>query len=207
MHHGHCSGYATYSFVSDMSTMYTGNLAHRLPGNWSFDQVQTLTVGAGLGQVEIDKNITSGRDLGFGSLGPAISVGNDPLVPSSKWSNFEEDWFKACLYYADSTEQQAVMHTNRAKISANVRAKDQFITNLATKYKVRKALILTPVIWEGMVTNPVDVFADRLVRDYYSAMEAGSPHSRRVGPILQLAGARSSRKPRSELGTGRSTPA
>jgi len=62
-------GLAVNSFVSGMSTGFSGNLGYSLPKNWAFDQVQTLTLGSGTaGQIEIDKNIMSNRDPGISSL-------------------------------------------------------------------------------------------------------------------------------------------
>lgn len=54
--------YATFSFVSGMSTGYSGNLGFRLPTNWAFDQIKEYTVGSGDGAIGIDKDIYSGRD-------------------------------------------------------------------------------------------------------------------------------------------------
>ena len=62
-------GYAISSFVSDMSTGFSGNLGFTIPDNWAFDQFATITVGSGGGQIEIDKDGYSGRDSGFGETG------------------------------------------------------------------------------------------------------------------------------------------
>ncbi|WP_370155515.1 glycoside hydrolase domain-containing protein [Streptacidiphilus sp. EB129] len=67
--------YARWSFVSGMSTGFSGNMGFALPSNWSFNQVQTLTVGSGTGAIEIDKDIAKpGTD-------PAVSSVNDPGNP------------------------------------------------------------------------------------------------------------------------------
>lgn len=58
------AGYAVTSFVSGMSTGFSGNLGFPLPENWAFDQISTITLGSGDGQIEIDNNIKSGRDNG-----------------------------------------------------------------------------------------------------------------------------------------------
>ncbi|WP_081415226.1 glycoside hydrolase domain-containing protein [Ectobacillus panaciterrae] len=58
-------GYAKTSFVSGMSTGFSGNLGYPLPQNWAFDQISTVTKGSGAGLIEIDNNIKSGRDNGF----------------------------------------------------------------------------------------------------------------------------------------------
>lgn len=61
-------GYAVSSFVSDMSTGFSGNLGFSLPDNWAFDQFATVTLGSGDGSIEIDKNGFSGRDYGVSRL-------------------------------------------------------------------------------------------------------------------------------------------
>ncbi|HJV16374.1 MAG TPA: glycoside hydrolase domain-containing protein [Bacillales bacterium] len=57
-------GLASTSFVSGMSTGFSGNLGYPLPSNWAFDQISTITVGSGDGQIKIDNDIKSGRDNG-----------------------------------------------------------------------------------------------------------------------------------------------
>ena len=58
-------GYAVTSFVSDMSTGFSGNLGFKMPSNWAFDQFTTVWVGTGDGRIQIDKDGFSGRDLGI----------------------------------------------------------------------------------------------------------------------------------------------
>ncbi|KFM95072.1 DUF1906 domain-containing protein [Bacillus clarus] len=62
-------GYAKTSFVSGMSTGFSGNLGYPLPKNWAFDQISTIKVGSGSGVIEIDNNIKSGRDNGVSEIG------------------------------------------------------------------------------------------------------------------------------------------
>lgn len=63
------AGLTSRSFVSGMSTGYSGNLGFPLPGDWAFDQIKNLTLDAGTaGAVEIDNDIVSGRDLGVNSV-------------------------------------------------------------------------------------------------------------------------------------------
>lgn len=63
---------------------------------------------------------------------------------------------------------------NRPAISQRVAAHDAYITSLATQYSCYKALIMTPLIWEGMVINPLDEAADQAVGLYYQALENGA---------------------------------
>lgn len=69
---------ATYSFVSGMSTGFSGNMGFKLPANWSFNQIATLNnppLGTGVGLIEIDNNIRKpGSDPGVGSFTPESQV-------------------------------------------------------------------------------------------------------------------------------------
>jgi peptidoglycan hydrolase-like protein with peptidoglycan-binding domain len=67
---------ARWSYVAGMSTGYSGNLGYPLPENWSFNQVQTTTLGSGDGQIEIDRDAyRPGTDPGVSAVGnPATSV-------------------------------------------------------------------------------------------------------------------------------------
>lgn len=61
--------YARYSFVSGMSTGFSGNMGFPLPANWSFNQIATVTVGSGDGQIEIDRNVhRPSQDPGVGAV-------------------------------------------------------------------------------------------------------------------------------------------
>lgn len=57
---------AVSSFVSDMSTGYSGNMGFPLPENWAFDQIHEYTATASDGtKFAVDKDVSSGRDRGF----------------------------------------------------------------------------------------------------------------------------------------------
>lgn len=62
------AGYADTSFVSGMSTGFSGNLGYPLPANWAFDQISTITLGYGAGLINIDNNIKSGKYNGEASV-------------------------------------------------------------------------------------------------------------------------------------------
>ncbi|MFS0785018.1 glycoside hydrolase domain-containing protein [Shouchella sp. 1P09AA] len=72
---------AKYSFVSGMSTGFSGNLGYPLPQNWAFDQIKEFTIGSGAGAIAIDNNINSGRD-------PGTAEFNRP----EKVFGFESNW-------------------------------------------------------------------------------------------------------------------
>ena len=78
------AGYSCSSFVCDMSSGFSGNLGCPLPKDWAIDQISTVSLGSGDGLIEIDNNISSGRDLGVSSvhLGNNAAGIPDPLTPS-----------------------------------------------------------------------------------------------------------------------------
>lgn len=57
------AGYAEYSFVSDMSTGFSGNLGYPIPSNWTFDQFNEF-VFSSKPNFDLDKCGFSGRDSG-----------------------------------------------------------------------------------------------------------------------------------------------
>ncbi|KZE51598.1 glycoside hydrolase domain-containing protein [Rossellomorea marisflavi] len=67
-------GLADYSFVSGLSTGFSGNLGYPLPSNWAFDQVSTITIGSGSGAINIDNNINSGRDKGASFTDGSVDI-------------------------------------------------------------------------------------------------------------------------------------
>ena len=78
------AGYAVYSFVSALSSGFSGNLGFPMPDNWSFNQFHTYTFGSGEGAIEIDRDGNSGRDTGFNKLN---YVANDFMVEIMKLYN------------------------------------------------------------------------------------------------------------------------
>lgn len=102
------AGYAVTSFVSDMSSGFSGNLGYPLPSNWAFDQITTITLGTNTGQIEIDKNIASGRDPGVSSVEAGNVVPFDP-----KQQN------ELCFSYFDTIYNLALEYTNNDVYGAN----------------------------------------------------------------------------------------
>ncbi|WP_051623468.1 glycoside hydrolase domain-containing protein [Clostridium hydrogeniformans] len=80
------NGYSCSSFVCDMSSGFSGNLGYPLPKDWAIDQISTITIGSGDGQIEIDNNISSGRDLGVSkvNLGNSANGVEDTATPPGK---------------------------------------------------------------------------------------------------------------------------
>lgn len=115
-------GYAVSSFVSDMSTGFSGNLGFSIPNNWAFDQFATVTVGEGDGQIEIDKDGFSGRDIGIGT----ISDEEIPVIPP------EPDYSIPIGYDSNSPQPSVMINTSNKSINVYAsKAKDVVYENPA----------------------------------------------------------------------------
>lgn len=101
-------GYAVRSFVSDMSTGFSGNLGFTIPSNWAFDQFATVTVGSGAGQIEIDKDGFSGLDTGIGSI---TSSTEEPVIEP------EPDYSQSIGYDTISPQPAVMVNTSNRVIN------------------------------------------------------------------------------------------
>jgi len=96
--------YARWSFVSGMSTGFSGNMGFALPENWSFNQIQTVTVGTGSGAIEIDKDVY--RPDGD----PASSSVNDPGAPVDAFVAYVQSLYDLAVSYGGTrSPSQLVM--------------------------------------------------------------------------------------------------
>lgn len=94
------NGLACSSFVSDMSTGYSGNLGYSLPSNWAFDQVQEYTLGSSDGKFGVDKDVCSGRYTGFNSSGPVAD-------PNETFFNGVDSIYKMAIDYTNGDVQRS----------------------------------------------------------------------------------------------------
>ncbi|WP_245614487.1 glycoside hydrolase domain-containing protein [Actinokineospora inagensis] len=159
---------ATTSFVSDMSTGFSGNLGFTMPRNWAFDQIATTTVG---GVVEIDNDISSGRDTGVSRVVARTSP-NDRL--DVRFSTAQTAALGTDLEnYAKTVTSNTIglKHSVRESLDVVV-AYDELITNLSRSYGVRKAVIQSEVCWEYWKETPQDNVSDGLVVSWYAYQEA-----------------------------------
>lgn len=100
-------GLATTSFVSGMSTGYSGNLGYPLPSSWAFDQISTITVGSGDGYIEIDNNIKSGRYNGESIVDPSIEYPIGPDIPNHGFFDQIDQIYTIALNYSGNDVTQA----------------------------------------------------------------------------------------------------
>lgn len=97
-------GLAISSFISGLSTGWSGNLGYRLPPNWAFNQIQTVTLATGTtGQIEIDKNATSGRYKGINTVLHGFDP-NEGFFDYLDWLQDQARAFKASGKAAGTTE-------------------------------------------------------------------------------------------------------
>lgn len=80
------SNYATSSFVSDMSTGYSGNLGYLIPKNWAFEQFfEKKNYTLANHTFDLDYDIASGKDNGVDSLDLSFDKNNykPPYIPTA----------------------------------------------------------------------------------------------------------------------------
>ena len=116
-------GLAVSSFVSDMSTGYSGNLGYPLPDNWAFDQILEYTVQASDGtKFAVDKDVASGRDTGF--FGGDLCGGEDETDYTKHAMTLREDGYYECPFCGKSVispfvqDEQILSENDALKIKA-----------------------------------------------------------------------------------------
>ncbi|MEU5285597.1 DUF1906 domain-containing protein [Streptomyces sp. CA-278952] len=161
-------GHADASFVSNMSSGFSGNLGYAMPENWAFDQIVTKTIGSGDGQIEIDNNIASGRDTGQGDFHPSPAQKLDTGFHLSLWSALlkEVDDYMESIGKPGGT---ARIYT-RQECLEGIMMHDATITSASRGYRMRKALIQTSAFWEYCHYSTLDVVQDAGVALYHSGV-------------------------------------
>jgi peptidoglycan hydrolase-like protein with peptidoglycan-binding domain len=168
------AGLTSTSFVSDMSTGYSGNLGYPLPQDWAFDQIATITIGSGDGRIEIDNDIVSGRDWGQNTF------------DEGEWTDGQDYGFDYSLKPALLADMQQYLESqgiperggntaeNVGQIYSTTEALDlamsydALTTGLARALRIRKALITVPIFWEIRKLTVLDGLADDGVIQYHT---------------------------------------
>lgn len=161
-------GCADASFVSDMSSGFSGNLGYAMPENWAFDQIVTKTVGSGEGLIELDNNIASGRDTGQGDFYPAPSQKLDTGFDLSLWSALlkEVDDYMVSI---DKPGGTARVYTKQECLET-IMSHDAAITSASRRHRMRKALIQKSAFWEFCHYSYLDVTQDAGVVLYHTGV-------------------------------------
>ncbi|MEV5877548.1 glycoside hydrolase domain-containing protein [Streptomyces sp. NPDC052101] len=150
------AGHASASFVSDMSSGFSGNFGYPLPENWAYDQIVTRKLGSGGGQIEIDNNIASGRDTGQGSFDKPRAAKPDVRLDADVVSAMQTDVGKYMESLGYPLDGGTRSYQHWKCFQSAVADHDDVITMLSNKYNMRKALIQTSCYWEMRHITPED---------------------------------------------------
>ena len=97
-----------WSFVSGITSGWTGNMGYPLPDNWAFDQIATIDIGSGTGATEIDKCVhRPGTDLGE----PAV---NSPATPLPAYLDWLDQLQQLAVAYGSGAPAERVLEYLRA---------------------------------------------------------------------------------------------
>ena len=164
-------GLTVSSFVGDMSSGFSANIGNILPRDWAFDQIATIKLGSGDGEIEIDKDITN--TIGSSEFDAPEIVYNDAddeLLKDEQKNNLKTEivkWIKETL-----EPYQNFKSVREPEEAAELLMEyDSLITMESKELKVRKALIQTVFMWECSCEGADDVVADGLVYEYYEYMK------------------------------------
>ncbi|EHN79283.1 glycoside hydrolase domain-containing protein [Streptomyces coelicoflavus] len=181
------AGHASASFVSDMSSGFSGNFGYPLPANWAYDQIVTKTVGSGSGSINIDVNIASGRDSGQGSFDPPRGVKPDTRLSPDVTTAMETDVGKYMESLGFPLDGGLRSYQHWKCFERTVTAHDDLITELSNRHNMRKALIQTTAYWEMRHISPDDeaawaavILAFNTTRQYIRDTSTGIAKQRAV---------------------------
>lgn len=172
-------GLSSASFVCDMSTGFSGNLGFPLPEDWAFDQIATIGVGSGQGFIEIDKNISSGLDLGQNSFRPGqsgqLDVAFDRSQRNPLLNDVKEFWESQGIpeWGGDGIFDEDIwtaMFNSTTESVDKVLELDTEITRHARTLRLRKAMIQAVVLKEYREFNALDPVSDGEVRSHYRGL-------------------------------------
>jgi peptidoglycan hydrolase-like protein with peptidoglycan-binding domain len=161
------AGYSSASFVSDLSSGYSGNFGYTLPSDWAYDQFVTRTTGNGDGAINIDNDIVSGRDLGQASFNTPRLVVPDTALDTTVIEAMRTDVGKYMEAIGAPADGGLRSYSHEQCFQATVVDHDSVITQLSNRYNMRKALIQTSAYWEMRHIDPADQAADdRVMAEY-----------------------------------------
>lgn len=166
-------GLAVASFLSDMSTGYSGNLGFAHPGNWAFDQISTINLKNGSANIQIDNDIQSGLDNGVSQFDEPNASGtsvDDVEMSDSRRIDLKREvvsWFEKVM----NDVQKVKASRSRENAMDDVFRYDRLITALSNRYRIRKALIQTAFAWEHTLEGLDDLTSDSMVTNYYAYKE------------------------------------
>ncbi|GAA2649588.1 DUF1906 domain-containing protein [Streptomyces vastus] len=160
------AGHSGASFVSDMSSGFSGNFGYPLPNDWAYDQIVTKWVGSGDGRIEIDVNIASGRDIGQNSFNKPRTAMADVRFNGDYLASLRTDVGKYMQSIGFPNDGGNRIFTH-AECFDTILANDDVITAQSNRFNMRKALIQTSAYWEMRHYDLVDQTVDHQVASYH----------------------------------------
>lgn len=156
-------GLASSSFVSDMSTGYSGNLGYPLPSNWAFDQILEYTLGASDGAFGVDKCTASGRYNGFSTLlaGESIETKTgmtEGVIPNAVGALTAKVASAAALeYYGSETQGDGRI---RRTYYAGFSSVANIVENAGVDAKCIDYVKIEAIGADGVTFDPVDPYSE-----------------------------------------------
>jgi peptidoglycan hydrolase-like protein with peptidoglycan-binding domain len=181
------AGHSTASFVADMSSAYSGNLGYPLPADWAYDQIVTRTIGSGTGQINVDINIASGRDIGQNAFNPPRAAGPDTALATSLHAALgsEINQYMESIGFPENGGTRT--YTHQDCLNWTVIEQDALVTAMSIQHNMRKAMIQTSAYWECRQRDAVDDIADLEVQAYHNGIPGSSRRDASTG-IAQIFG-------------------
>lgn len=143
------SNLTSSTFVSDMSTAYSGNLGFRLPTDWAYDQIQNLSSAAEGGpySIEIDRDVVRKG---------APSVGREDVLPTPRlFANGTPSDYDQAFFWTFAGLQYAVEASRpQADGAVTIRVMNEIVLNWLQKptYWLGDGISLAGLAWSTAVT-------------------------------------------------------
>jgi peptidoglycan hydrolase-like protein with peptidoglycan-binding domain len=143
-------GLAHSSFISDMSTGFSGNLGFALPSSWAYDQIQEVTIDAGLStEFQVDRNVMRT------GLAPSYKYTNtDDKSNADTWAFLQDVQREADKEYPNNRQDAnlEVATYMRCAIYNDVK----WVLVLLTPCESHSEFIgkINTYVIEGIITNP-----------------------------------------------------
>ena len=167
------AGHSSASFVSDMSSGFSGNFGYPLPDDWAYDQIVTRTLGSGTGQIAFDVDIASGRDTGQNVFNPPRGVVPDVRLPASLHDQLSADVnaYMESIGYPWNGGVRTYNHEGCLRFA--VLDRDEVVTQMSNRHHMRKAMIQASAYWESRHIGAEDDVQDARVVAYHNGIPGG----------------------------------
>ncbi|MFR0557702.1 glycoside hydrolase domain-containing protein [Pseudoscardovia radai] len=92
------AGYAEFSFVSDMSSGFSGNMGYPIPDGWSIDQISNVTITHGNDSLEIDNDLVSAGGMDDAAVSRLLASTVTIHVNSREYDpTISQEWYQPMI--------------------------------------------------------------------------------------------------------------